>query len=62
MKLNKHRAGLLETMQNVTEFMIWERKLMLGVFHCKENEKDIYVCANIFAVFGEFKRNPQSET
>ena len=42
--------------------MIWERKLMLGVSHCKENEKDIYVCANKFAVFGEFKRNPQSET
>ena len=49
-------------MQNVTEVMIWERKLMLGVFHCKENEKDIYVCANKFAVFGEFKRDPQSET
>ena len=38
------------------------KEINLGVFHCKENEKDIYVYANKFAVFGEFKRNPQSET
>ena len=42
--------------------MMWKRKLMLGVFHCEENEKDIYLCPNKFEVFGEFKRNPQLET